>query len=94
MSRERIMAVIGEGGRTFQIAKRVGISTTKARYYLRTLENAGRVRRDDRYSSENDIYWRPVQPTPPWFKPLMETFERVGHAKAPSPVSPNGEVRS
>lgn len=61
MSRERIMAVIGEGGRTFQIAKRVGISTTKARYYLRTLEDARRVYRDARLTYENDIYWRPSQ---------------------------------
>lgn len=78
MTRSDIIKAIGDGGRTFQIAKRSGVSTSVARYHLRSLERSGRVKRDERLSSENDIYWRPVPPTPPWFKPLMETFERVG----------------
>lgn len=81
MTRGEIAEALGDGGRTFQVAKRCGVSTSVARYHLLSLERSGWVKRDARLSSENDIYWRPVPPTPPWFKPLMETFERVGFSR-------------
>lgn len=32
--------------------------------------------------------------TPPWFRPLMETFERVGYARRDSDRNPEGEDRN
>ena len=93
MTRSEVGNAIGDGGRTFQIAKRCGVTTSVARYHLRALERSGWVKRDERLSSENDIYWRPVPPTPPWFKPLMATFERLGFA-SDSDRNPDGEDRN
>jgi DNA-binding IclR family transcriptional regulator len=58
--RESVLTALGERGRTHQVAKRLGWPTPKARYYLTQLERAGKVRRDERYTSENDIYWIPA----------------------------------
>ena len=58
--RERVMTAVGTGNRTFRIAKALGWTTPKARYYLLRLEQAGKVLRHERYTAENDIYWIPA----------------------------------
>jgi hypothetical protein len=61
--RERAIEAMGEGERTFRIAKRLGWTVTKTRYYIRSLEEAGRVERHPRYTADNDIFWRPSTPS-------------------------------
>lgn len=59
--REAVLNALRDGGRTFHVAQRLGWNTPRARYYLTQLERSGEVERDERYTYENDIYWRPAQ---------------------------------
>lgn len=55
---EEVRKAVSGGGRTYQIAKRLGVSDTS--YMLRRLkklEARGDVYRDDRYTFANSIYW-------------------------------------
>lgn len=63
--REDVLEELGGGDRTFRIARNLGWTTARARYYLVQLERAGRVERDPRYTAGNDIYWRPCPPPEP-----------------------------
>lgn len=51
---------MGQGARTFYIAKCVGRSTDSTRRALRRLEKEGLVRRDAGRSAVNDIRWLPM----------------------------------
>jgi DNA-binding IclR family transcriptional regulator len=48
------------GARTFHIAHYLDMTTPKARRLMLGLERAGKVRRSERYSAVNDIFWVPV----------------------------------
>lgn len=48
--------------RTWQIAMRLGCSTSMARPILMRLERRGVVRRHPRYSAVNDICWALAEP--------------------------------
>jgi hypothetical protein len=51
----------GRGGlRTFHVAECLKIKTATARRWLREAEAAGKIRRSERYSAVNDIYWELV----------------------------------
>ena len=54
-----ILSAIRDGGRTERIAERLGALAQRPRIYrrLRRLERAGLVRRSERYTSVNSIYW-------------------------------------
>jgi hypothetical protein len=57
-----ILAALRDGGRTFQVAHRLHLRSERP-YLLRRLkrlERAGKVRRHERYSYVNDIYWGPA----------------------------------
>lgn len=62
VSDNRVLEALGEGGRTFHVARRLGWQngTNLARRYLQRLEKAGKVERHPRFSYPNDIYWRPT----------------------------------
>lgn len=58
INNEDLRRAVRGGGRTHQIANRLGLSDT--RYVLRRLkklEARGEVYRDDRYTFANSIYW-------------------------------------
>lgn len=54
-----IIAAIRDGARTNAVADRLGVLSERRAVYRRLmlLENAGKVRREARYSSINSIYW-------------------------------------
>ncbi len=52
-----ILAAVGDGARTFQVARRLSIPTPKARYHLKKLERLGIVKRCARLTFDNDIFW-------------------------------------
>lgn len=54
-----ILSAIRDGARTERVADRLGLLSQRPRIYrhLRRLERAGQVRRSDRYTSINSIYW-------------------------------------
>lgn len=52
----RVLASLGEGGRSHHVADRLKITTRQALRALKRLEQAGKVRRAD-FSADNDIYW-------------------------------------
>lgn len=56
---ETVLAAVGDGGRTWQIARRLGgrWTSAKVRYRLDLLEAKGRVHRNPRYTYPNDIFW-------------------------------------
>lgn len=59
---DQLIAALGTGGRTRHVADRLKIGSRRP-YVLRRmrkLEAQGKVRRHDRYSYDNDIYWEPV----------------------------------
>lgn len=58
--RQKVLDALGNGGRTFQVARRAGMTTPKARYYLNQLEMAGRVLREPLLSFDHDLYWVPT----------------------------------
>lgn len=45
-------------GRTWMVALRLNVPTVKARAIMNRLAKAGKVERDERYTSVNDIAWR------------------------------------
>ena len=45
------------GGRTWQLARRLGVATATARCILLRLEKKGAARRCPRLSAVNDSYW-------------------------------------
>lgn len=59
MSDDAIRRALGEGSRTFRIAARVDMPTSRVRSVLRRLERDGIVYRDQYLSAVNDTYWRP-----------------------------------
>lgn len=54
---ERVLAAIGDGGRTYQVAGRLRLGTTQTRRMIKNLAALGLVRKNDRFSASNDIYW-------------------------------------
>ena len=60
ISDEAVLAAVGDGLRTWAIAKKLGVSAQAARRRLNNLAARGLVRRSARYSYVNDIYWEPV----------------------------------
>ena len=53
-----VLEALGErGARTWHVARKVGTTTATARRRLAVLEAAGKVRRNERYTATNDIYW-------------------------------------
>jgi DNA-binding IclR family transcriptional regulator len=56
---DKALEALGEGGRTYQVAHKLGWSTVFTRRALLRLEREGKVRRDDRHSAINDIRWIP-----------------------------------
>lgn len=59
-------AIAGGAARTEHIADRFGYLRLRQQVYRRlvSLEKAGRVQRDPRYSARNSIYWRLPTPSP------------------------------
>lgn len=55
----KIIAVMGHGARTYQIASKMGWETPRANRALRRLEKDGKVKRDAHASASNDIRWIP-----------------------------------
>lgn len=57
-----ILAAVRDGGRTFHIADRLGMPSRRPYILrrLRRLEEAGKVKRDPRYTYNYDIYWIPA----------------------------------
>lgn len=51
------LGALGNGGRTFEVARRLGWSTTFTRRALLRLEREGKIARDARHSAVNDIRW-------------------------------------
>lgn len=45
------------GARTWQLARRLGCPTPLVRRVMLRLERQGVVKRHERYSADNDIYW-------------------------------------
>ncbi|MGX1693186.1 hypothetical protein [Brevundimonas naejangsanensis] len=45
-------------GRTWMVALRLEVTTTKARAIMNRLAKAGKVERSERYSAVNDIAWQ------------------------------------
>lgn len=53
----KIMQALGDGARTFHIARKMGWDTPRANRALRRLEKDGIVIRDTARSAANDIRW-------------------------------------
>lgn len=51
---------IRQGARTGHVASFFGITTDHARQHMTRMERLGHVRRSERYSAVNDIYWEAV----------------------------------
>lgn len=47
----------GVAGRTYHVAWHLAIKTPSARRLLQRLEKRGEVKRSERYSAVNDIFW-------------------------------------
>lgn len=50
-------------GRTWMVALRLEVPTSKARAIMNRLAKAGKVERSERYSAVNDIAWQFPEPT-------------------------------
>ena len=57
-----VMATLRDGGRTHQLAERLGMCNRRPEILrrLRKLETAGRVMRNPQHTAVNDIYWEPT----------------------------------
>lgn len=55
-----LLEVLGEGDRTWRIAKKLRQPTSRVRRQLGRLQAAGRVKIDERLSYINDYYWIPA----------------------------------
>lgn len=58
-----ILEAIRDGGRTERVADRLKLLSERSLIYrrLRRLERMGKVRRSERYTSVNSIYWERVE---------------------------------
>jgi predicted transcriptional regulator len=63
VSDEAILEAIRDGGRTERVADRLKLLSERSLIYrrLKRLERMGKVRRSERYSYVNSIYWERVE---------------------------------
>jgi predicted ArsR family transcriptional regulator len=58
--RGRVLAAVGQGNRTFRVARSVGLPTGLVRFHLWALERGGLVERVRHLSTSNGLFWRPL----------------------------------